>query len=251
MLHGSGSNASTWDRFAARVSAEGYRAIAVDLRGHGSSSRSGDYSLGAVRDDVLGLLDTLMLRDAVLVGHSVGAYAALAASLEAPERIDRLVLEDLAAPPRGTRPVNYRAGVVESAPEMPSTRETVAAAQDALAEPAVRGGFAVKPGQVLAAVAGILTMRRDYDLRALASLLRQLSRTDSAWWERLGEVRHPTLVLSGGRDQLHPAAASGRGDRADRGRPPVHDLGRSPRAQPGPREVHRRGAGLPQRAGPQ
>ncbi|MBU2663953.1 alpha/beta hydrolase [Actinoplanes bogorensis] len=238
LLHGSGSNARTWDRFAARLSGDGYRAIAVDLRGHGSSGRSGDYSLGAVRDDVLGLLDTLMLRDAVLVGHSVGAYAAMAASLEAPERISRLVLEDLAAPPRGGRTATWPSaempprearsvGEAQGAQGHRDAREarSVGEAQDAQrprdarevdammsargALPveeaqAGRGGFSVKPGQVIAAVAGILTMRRDYDLRALASLLRQLSRADSGWWERLGEVRHPTLVLSGGRASCIP-----------------------------------------------
>ena len=98
LLHGSGRSAGTWDRFAARLT--GCRAIALDLRGHASSARTRRYPLEIVRDDVLGLLETLDLRDAVLIGHSVGGYAALAAALAAPERIARLVLEDLAAPPR-------------------------------------------------------------------------------------------------------------------------------------------------------
>jgi pimeloyl-ACP methyl ester carboxylesterase len=52
--------------------------------------------------------------------------------------------------------------------------------------------------QVLAAAAGILAARPDYDLRALASILRQLSRPDTGRWERLAELRQPTLILSGG-----------------------------------------------------
>jgi pimeloyl-ACP methyl ester carboxylesterase len=163
LLHGSGSSARTWDRFASRLTVAGYRAIAVDLRGHATSARPRDYSLRSLRDDVLDLLETLALRDAVLIGHSVGGYAALAAALHAPDRIARLVLEDLAAPPR-------RSGSMGR----------------------------VNPFQVVAAVAGILATRPDYDLRALGSLLRQLSRTDSDWWERLGDVRQPTLILSGG-----------------------------------------------------
>jgi 3-oxoadipate enol-lactonase len=163
LLHGSGSNAGTWDRFAARLTATGHRAIAVDLRGHGTSARPGHYALPGLGDDVLGLLEKLALRDAVLIGHSVGGYAALDAARRAPERIAGLVLEDLAAPPRRASTTN---------------------------------GFS--PLKVLAAAAGILTARRDYSLRAVGSILRQLSRPDSAWWERLGEVRHPTLILSGG-----------------------------------------------------
>ncbi|HEY0536421.1 MAG TPA: alpha/beta hydrolase [Actinoplanes sp.] len=163
LLHGSGSNARTWDRFAARLTGAGRRAIAVDLRGHGTSARPGHYSLASIRDDVLALLDKLSLRGAVLVGHSVGGYAALAAAQHSPEQVGGLVLEDLAAPPRQSSPMN---------------------------------GF--DPLQVLAAAAGIFTARRDYQLRAVGSILRQLTRPDADWWTRLDEVRQPTLILSGG-----------------------------------------------------
>ena len=163
LLHGSGSNARTWDRFAARLTAAGRRAIAVDLRGHGTSARPGHYALTALRDDVLALVDHLALHDAVLIGHSVGAHAALAAAQQAPETVGRLVLEDLAAPPRLRSPMN---------------------------------GF--RPLRVLAAAAGVCTARRDYELRAVGSIVRQLARPDAGWWARLAEVRQPTLFFSGG-----------------------------------------------------
>jgi len=171
LLHGSGSNARTWDRFAARLTAAGRRAIAVDLRGHGTSGRPGGYPLTALRDDVLALIDRLALRGVTLVGHSVGGYAALAAAQQTPDRVRGLVLEDLAAPPRTRTGMN---------------------------------GF--NPLHALAAAAGIFTARRDYQLRAVASILRQLTRPDEAWWERLGEVRPPTLILSGGPASLIPPA---------------------------------------------
>ena len=163
LLHGSGSDAATWDRFVVRLAAGGYRCIALDLRGHATSARTADYSLTSIRNDVLHLLETLALQDAILIGHSVGGYAALAAALHSPGRVSRLVLEDLAAPPR-------------SATGMSATG-------------LVRG--------LLAAV-GVLTERRTYELRAVASILRQLSRPDPEWWARLGDVRPATLILSGG-----------------------------------------------------
>lgn len=169
LLHGSGSSARTWDRFAARLTAAGHRAIAVDLRGHASSARTRDYALASIRDDVLDLLAVRRLREPVLVGHSVGGYAALAAALAAPDRVARLVLEDLAAPPRQAGP-----------------------------------GPGVSPVRLLAGVVGILTVRRDYHLRALGTILRQLTRPDAAWWGRLGEVRQPTLILSGGATSCIP-----------------------------------------------
>lgn len=171
LLHGTGSNSRTWDRFAARLDAAGHRAIAVDLRGHATSDRTAQYRLTDLRDDVLGVLELLDLRDAVLVGHSVGGYAALAAALHAPGRIDRLVLEDLAAPPR-------------------------------------HGALLTGAGplQLLAAAATIVVSRRGYALRAMRSIFGQLSRPDPAWWSRLAEVTRPTLVLSGGPASMIPPA---------------------------------------------
>jgi pimeloyl-ACP methyl ester carboxylesterase len=169
LLHGSGSSSRTWDRFAAELTGAGHRAIAVDLRGHATSARTAGYSLTGLRDDLLGLLDTLDLPDVVLVGHSVGGYAALAAAQHSPARIARLVLEDLAAPPRRTALLN-----------------------------------GVSPIQLLAAAATVATSRRDYELRAMRSIFRQLSRPDLDWWARLGDVRQPTLILSGGPSSCIP-----------------------------------------------
>jgi len=163
LLHGSGSDAATWDRFTIRLTTAGYRCIALDLRGHATSARTTDYSLTSIRDDVLHLLDTLALQDVTLVGHSVGGYAALAAALHTPERVARLVLEDLAAPPQHAAPMSAT-GLL----------------------------------RVLAATAGILAQRRNYELRAVASIIHQLSRPDPRWWAQLAAVRTPTLILSGG-----------------------------------------------------
>jgi pimeloyl-ACP methyl ester carboxylesterase len=171
LLHGSGSTAGTWNRFAASLTAAGRRAIAIDLRGHGSSDRTGRFPLAALRDDVLGVLERLSLRMVTLVGHSVGGYAALAAAQESPDRVGSLVLEDLAAPPRVPTPVK-----------------------------------GVNPLLVLGAARGIFTSRRNYQARAVASILRQLTRPDAGWWDRLGAARQPTLILSGGPASVIPPA---------------------------------------------
>jgi len=169
LLHGSGSDASTWDRFASRLTAAGYRSIALDLRGHATSTRTTDYALTSIRDDVLRLLHVLDLKDVTLVGHSVGGHAAVAAALQVPGRITRLVLEDLAAPPRSPAPMTAT-GLLSG----------------------------------LAAVAGILTRRRNYHLRAAASIVLQLSHPDPQWWVRLGAIEQPTLILSGGQSSCIP-----------------------------------------------
>lgn len=78
-LHGLGTSASTWDAGATAL-ADRFLTVAVDLPGHGDSpcpddpeAFTRDRALADL-DDVLGQLD----EPAVLVGHSLGGYLALA-----------------------------------------------------------------------------------------------------------------------------------------------------------------------------
>ncbi|MEU8927691.1 alpha/beta fold hydrolase [Kitasatospora sp. NPDC048545] len=96
LLHALGERAADWDVVLPGL-APGHRVFALDLRGHGDSGRSGSYSLQAMRDDVLAFLDALGLERVDLVGHSMGGAVAFLLAQAAPERIDRLVLEDIPA----------------------------------------------------------------------------------------------------------------------------------------------------------
>ena len=71
--HGWPLNADAWDDQAHFVGSHGYRAIAHDRRGHGRSSQPWDGNdMDHYADDPADLIDTLDLRDVVLVGHSTG-----------------------------------------------------------------------------------------------------------------------------------------------------------------------------------
>ncbi|MFJ7423802.1 alpha/beta fold hydrolase [Streptomyces uncialis] len=86
----------------APVLARSWRVYALDLRGHGRSDWPGGYSLQLMRDDVLGFLDALALGRVDLMGHSMGGVVAHLFAGEHPQRMDRLVLEDVPVPrPRG------------------------------------------------------------------------------------------------------------------------------------------------------
>src|SRR6266851_3013998 len=62
-----------WDDQLLFVASHGYRAIAHDRRGGGRSSQPWDGNdMDTYADDLAALIDTLNLRDAVLVGHSTG-----------------------------------------------------------------------------------------------------------------------------------------------------------------------------------
>lgn len=99
LLHGMGEATTSWEPVLADLARLGYRAIALDARGHGDSDRPGVYSYELLRDDVLDVLDALRIDRCVLVGHSMGATTAGLVTAAAPDRVAALVLED-AVPPR-------------------------------------------------------------------------------------------------------------------------------------------------------
>ncbi len=71
--HGWPLSADAWESQMVFFASNGYRAIAHDRRGHGRSSQpSGGNDMDTYADDLAVLMDTLGVRDAVLVGHSTG-----------------------------------------------------------------------------------------------------------------------------------------------------------------------------------
>ena len=71
--HGWPLNADVWDDQLFFFASHGYRTIAHDRRGHGRSSQPWDGNdMNTYADDLATLIETLNLKDAVLVGHSTG-----------------------------------------------------------------------------------------------------------------------------------------------------------------------------------
>src|SRR5436190_18011025 len=93
LLHQSLARSEDWENIFPRL-APRYRTVAYDARGHGRSGRAPDYSLRAFADDALRILREIAKEPSVLIGHSLGALAALVAAGDAPELVRGLVLED-------------------------------------------------------------------------------------------------------------------------------------------------------------
>ena len=75
-----------------------FRVIRYDTRGHGQSSvPAGDYTIDQLGSDVLALLDHLQVARAHFCGLSMGGLTGLWLAINAPHRIDRLVLANTGA----------------------------------------------------------------------------------------------------------------------------------------------------------
>lgn len=96
-FHGGGQSRRSWTRAARNVGAAGYRAITIDLRGHGESdwATDGDYILDAFARDVEALIDGFDT-PVVLVGASRGGQSALVGGARRPGRVRLLMLADVA-----------------------------------------------------------------------------------------------------------------------------------------------------------
>lgn len=97
LLHALGEGRDDWDAVVHRF-AEHFRVVAVDLRGHGASDWPGDYSFQSMADDTLRLLDHIGLPRVTLLGHSMGGSVAYLLAERSPERIERLIIEDVPPP---------------------------------------------------------------------------------------------------------------------------------------------------------
>ena len=95
MLHGLFGAAGNWMGVVKRLQAD-YRLILPDLRNHGRSPHHAQMDYPVMVDDLCALMDRLRLESASLLGHSMGGKAAMWLALNRPERVDRLVVADIA-----------------------------------------------------------------------------------------------------------------------------------------------------------
>jgi pimeloyl-ACP methyl ester carboxylesterase len=105
ILHGLLGSGRNWQGIATALGAK-FDVILPDLRNHGGSPWSPEAGYPALVADVLALMDRLGLARVRLVGHSMGGKVAMVLALTAPERVERLVVVDIA-------PVAYGPGLDE------------------------------------------------------------------------------------------------------------------------------------------
>ncbi|MFJ9885280.1 alpha/beta fold hydrolase [Streptomyces sp. NPDC091287] len=120
-VHGTRFSAGQWSSQLAALRGE-FPVAAVDLPGHGARAEQ-PWSLSAATGIIASAVDSLGRGPALVVGHSLGGYAALEFARRHPERLRGLVLTGASASTRGAWATPYRwvAGLV---PRIPADRLT-------------------------------------------------------------------------------------------------------------------------------
>ncbi len=92
-IHGLGGAWQNWLENIPAVAAAGYRTVALDLPGFGSSPLPREaLTVPGLARLVVELLDDLGIARAALVGNSMGGFVSAETAIAAPERVERLVL---------------------------------------------------------------------------------------------------------------------------------------------------------------
>lgn len=88
LLHGGFGNSENWGYQVPALVASGYRAVLIDSRGHGRSTRDPrPFTYERMAADVFAIIDALRLDKAALVGWSDGATIALVLAKQQPARV--------------------------------------------------------------------------------------------------------------------------------------------------------------------
>ena len=199
LIHGFPFNRQMWGPQLRALSAV-YRVISYDVRGHGASDvGDGQYSLELFVDDLLGILESLNLKQAVLCGLSMGGYIALRMAERNPERVKALVLCDTKSEADGNEAKLKRAASVLAVKKNGS----VAFAQEFVKAVLTEETLQSRP-ELVRSVAALIA--GNTPLGIAGALLAMVSRTDTT--PALPYLSFPALILVGEQDKLTPPSAA-------------------------------------------
>ena len=94
ILHGLFGFSDNWQTHAKKL-AEYYRVILVDLRNHGHSDWSDEFSYDLMAEDVHKLCVDLGIRKMILLGHSMGGKVAMLFAQRHEELLEKLIVVDI------------------------------------------------------------------------------------------------------------------------------------------------------------
>jgi len=186
-----GTNLSLWDA-QLPVFAANFRVLRYDSRGHGQTSTTQDeYSVAMLGRDVLQLLDALNLERVNFCGLSIGGMTGMWLAVDAPQRLERLVLCNTA--PKIGKPDTWNERI----------RAVREGGTKAVAQQVIERWFTPEfrrnhPDEVAKTRRMIESTSTNGYVGSCAAV------RDFDFWEKVSAIRAQTLVLTGTHDLAAP-----------------------------------------------
>lgn len=197
LLHGLGSVKEIW--WATIIALAGSaRVIAPDLPGHGGSPLGATNQLASFPDRINDFISERGLTSVALVGHSLGGHVAVDLALRWPHVVQRLALVGPAI--ETTHLANTVLAPLNNAQGWATFRGALTVV--GWFAPAIRRLPPTRRGGLILPALRRLAYWSDIDPALFHRLLVDL--TESQLRLRLGAIRAPALVISGGLDPLIP-----------------------------------------------
>lgn len=95
ILHGLFGSLDNWMTFAKKL-ATSYSVYLIDQRDHGKSPHTNSFSYPILAEDIVQFMDDQHIPKAHMLGHSMGGKTVMQIAANYPERIDKLIVVDIA-----------------------------------------------------------------------------------------------------------------------------------------------------------
>lgn len=95
ILHGLFGMLDNWNTLA-REFAKEYKVWILDLRNHGKSPHSDEFNYELMAEDIMGFMEQQNIQKANILGHSMGGKAAMQFAFSFPDKVEKLIVADIA-----------------------------------------------------------------------------------------------------------------------------------------------------------
>lgn len=95
ILHGFLGMSDNWKTLGSQFAEDGYQVHMLDMRNHGKSFHSDDFSYEDMANDVKVYCDYQNLKNIILLGHSMGGKTAMLLATLHPNLIENLIIADI------------------------------------------------------------------------------------------------------------------------------------------------------------
>ncbi len=186
LIHGFPLDHSTWNEVAALLEND-FDMILPDLRGFGESTTvDTPYGMNEIADDISQLLGKLKIEKAVIAGHSMGGYVALAFANKYADQVSGLALVGSQAP---GDPPERKEGRYKTAAEVQEKGVSVVASMTDKLSPDAKVREAVRP-----------LIERQSKSGVVGALKAMAEREDARAW--LPAFKFPIVLVHGDKDEL-------------------------------------------------